>query len=715
MGRSAVPISEPETILTMEIRFERDVVLARQRARQIADLLGFDAQDQARIATAVSEMARNALQHAQGGNIEFLARGLAGGQSFAISVRDEGPGIRDLTAILQGRLTPERGVGLGIVGARRLMDHFHIDSTPDRGTAVSMGKTLPSGVPAATRQELAHIRDELARSVPQDPFAELRHQNRELLHTLEELHQRQEELIVLNRELEDTNRGVVALYSELDERAEHLRRAAEWRARVLSTMSHEFRTPVGSIIGLSQILLDRLDGELTSEQEKQVLFIRQAAQHLLELVNDLLDMAKIEAGRATLHLAEFEVADLFGTLAVMMRHLETNPAVQLVFEEPVGLAALNTDENKVSQILRNLISNALKYTERGEVRVSATLDAPGGTIAFAVTDTGIGIAPEDQDRIFEEFFQVASPVGQDMKGTGLGLALSRGFAELLGGSLVVESAPGVGSTFTAVIPLTYEGEGPAVAAPPRRERAGLPVLVVEDDLSTIMLYERYLSGSGFEVIPALTVREARRVLKGVRPMAIVLDILLPGEDGWSFLVELKGDERTRDIPVLVATIVDDQREQGMLFGAEDYCVKPVGREWLLDRLQSLDPVEKVLIIDDDEAARYSFTRLLGGTPYTVIEAVDGPEGLQRARDDGPQVIFLDLMMPGLSGFDVLELLKSDPVTRDIPVIIYTVKELQEDERQRLMRRAMAILSKVGTSREEVIAQISDALDLLRKT
>jgi len=707
MAQSGMWIPTSEIILTSEIRFERDVMQARQRARQIAGLLGFDTQDQARIAAAVSEMARNAFNYAGGGKAEFLIEGAAARQSFLIRISDEGPGIAGLPAILEGRHPPGREVGSGILAAQRLMDRFDIESAPGQGTTVLLGKALPPGTPVVAVRDVVRMGQELARLAPQDPFEELRQQNREFLRALEEL-------IALNRELEDTNRGVVALYAELDERAERLGQAAEWRSRVLSAMSHEFRTPLGSILALARILLDRLDGELTPEQEKQVTLIRQAAQDLLELVNDLLDLAKIEAGRIRLHLTEFEMAELFGTLRGMMRPLDTSPAVELIFEEPVGLPRLYTDESKVSQILRNLISNALKFTERGEVRVSATVDPPGQAIVLSVADTGIGIRSEDQQRIFEEFVQVAAPVHEGMKGTGLGLPLSRRFAELLGGSLSVESQPRVGSTFRAIIPLICEEEVPEVVVRPHVDRARFPVLVIEDDPSTVMLYERYLEGSGFQVIPALTVREAREALKQFQPMAIVLDILLPQEDGWGFLVEMKGDETTRDIPVLVATIVDDQREQGMLLGADDYCVKPVEQDWLLDRLQTLDPVEKVLIIDDEETARYSFARLLAATRYTVIEARDGPEGLRLARQEAPQVIFLDLIMPGMSGFEVLGRLKSDAATRDIPVIIYTAKELDEDERCRLMQAAMAILSKGTTSRKEVIVQIREALDVMRK-
>ena len=261
----------------------------------------------------------------------------------------------------------------------------------------------------------------LADEGPQDAFQELQHQNQELLNALEEIRTRQIELTRLNRELEDTNRGVVALYAELDEKADHLRRADELKSRFLSNMSHEFRSPLNSILALSGLLLDRSDGELTSEQEQQAEYIRQAARDLLDLVNDLLDLAKVEAGKVEAKPLEFRVADLFAALRGMLRPLLLNQAVDLVFDDVEHIPAMFSDEGKISQILRNFISNALKFTERGEVRVSATL-AGRDDIVFSVADTGIGIAPEDQQRIFQDFAQVDQSDSEESEGHRLGAA-----------------------------------------------------------------------------------------------------------------------------------------------------------------------------------------------------------------------------------------------------------------------------------------------------
>jgi signal transduction histidine kinase len=285
-------------IAALSIRYERDVVLSRQRARQIASLLGFDGQDQTRVATAVSEVARNAFTYAGGGNVEFALEGTTSPQLLVVQVSDSGTGIDELPAILEGRYRSSTGMGVGLMGARRLMDRFEIESEPGRGTRVTLKKLLPRRMGVVGAMTLARIVADLADQAPDDPFDEVQRQNQELLRALGELGRRQEELAALNRELEDTNRGVVALYAELDEKADHLRRADELKSRFLSNMTHEFRTPVNSIQALARMLLERSDGDLTSEQERQVTFIRKAADALGELVNDLLDIAKVEAGRS---------------------------------------------------------------------------------------------------------------------------------------------------------------------------------------------------------------------------------------------------------------------------------------------------------------------------------------------------------------------------------------------------------------------------------
>jgi signal transduction histidine kinase/CheY-like chemotaxis protein len=579
-------------ILTLQIGREQDVVTARRRAWQVAELLGFDVQQRTRIATAVSEIARNAWRYAEGGRVEFAVEGRSTPQRLQVTIRDRGPGIVDLPRILDGQYRSTTGLGLGMLGARRLMDALDVQTSLVDGTIVRMRKTLPLRGEPMSSARIAVIADALAPQRAQDPLAEVLEQNEELMRTLEELRSRQEDLERLGRELEDTNRGVVALYAELDEKADYLRRADDLKSKFLSNMSHEFRSPLNSILALSRLLLEHVDGPLSPEQERQVSLVRKAAEDLFEMVNDLLDLAKVEAGKVVIRPVDFDVDHLFGGLRGMLRPLLVNPAPSLIFEDAEGVPTIQSDEAKVSQILRNFISNALKFTEAGEIRVAARM-AGDDTVVFSVGDTGIGIAPEDQERIFEEFTQIDGPAQRRARGTGLGLPLTRKLATLLGGSVTVESTPGGGSTFSLALPLVYH-PADASAGPRRGELVAhwepdstrWPVLVVEDDPAMRLVYQRLLQGSVFQMVPARSVAEARQLLQTLRPSVIVLDVMLHGEPSWEFLAELTGRDATRKVPVLVATQMADTGK-ALSLGAAAYVRKPIERRWLLEQLRTL--------------------------------------------------------------------------------------------------------------------------------
>ncbi len=578
-------------ILTVGIKAEMDVVASRQRARQIAALCGFPAQDQARIATAVSELARNVYNYASTGRVEFSIEGGTTPQVLLIRIEDSGPGIKDLDLILSGRYQSTTGMGVGIVGAKRLMDQCHIDTGAGKGTCIVLKKLLPKEAPLLAPRQIGEIGARLASLPPNVTLSEVQEQNRELLAALAELKARQEELLQLTRELEDTNRGVVALYAELDEKAGHLRRADEMKSRFLSNMSHEFRTPLSSIRALSKLLLSRADGDLSTEQEKQVGFILKGAESLAELVNDLLDLAKIEAGKVDVRPVPFEIGDMFSALRGMLRPLLVTESVSLVFEVAPDTGVLHTDEAKVSQILRNFISNALKFTEAGVVKVVAERLADGESIRISVSDTGLGIAPENQQLIFEEFSQVENRLQNRTKGTGLGLPLCRNLARLLGGEVGVESVPGQGSTFWVVLPARYAGphaDAEPEAAEPHRapDPDKIPVLIVEDHQETRMLYEKFLEGTEFGAIAARNLREADECWITHEPTVVILDIMLAGTDSWRWLAETKNDDRRRKVPIIVASEVDDRRK-GFSLGADAYFIKPLFRDELIETLRKL--------------------------------------------------------------------------------------------------------------------------------
>ena len=699
-------------LLRMDVRYEHDVVLARQRARQLAAALKFDSQDQTRIATAVSEVARNAFQYAGGGLIDFRVE-TSPSPLLVVTLSDKGRGISNIQEILDGKYVSHTGMGLGLIGAKRLMDSFTVE-TGAHGTTVVLGKSIPPRFAGLSKSDLDAILSKIEARTPPGPYEELQLQNQELIRTLDELRARQTELAQLNRELDETNRGVVALYAELDDRADFLQRASELKSHFLSNMSHEFRTPLNSIMALSQILLDHLDGGLSTEQDKQVRFIRSSAQDLMDLVNDLLDLAKVEAGKITIRPSTFDVNTLFSALRGMLRPLlAQNSSVKLIFEDPEEEIQLHSDEAKVSQILRNFISNALKFTERGEVRVSVSR-ADNNTLAFSVSDTGIGIAEEDQERIFQQWAQVEGKLQKAAKGSGLGLPLSRKLAQLLGGNVYLKSRVGVGSTFVVVIPTSFEGKT-EVAYVPEIEReldaTKLPVLVVEDNREALFVYEKYLKGEGYQVVPAKNIKEAREALRAFRPVAILLDVLLEGEHSWDLLRELKENTSTQDIPVFVITVVEN-RQKALALHANAFHAKPVDRTWLLDQLHSVTASEKrgtqVLIIDDDETARYLIKSLLANSGCDIIEASGGVEGLRAARQHLPQLIILDLAMEDLDGFKVLESLRRDPGTHNISVVIHTSKALDNDDYSRLMGAVDVIPKAVMSSRELAATRFSEA-------
>ena len=437
-------------LVNLDVRNEGDLVFTRQRARLIAAGLGLSPQQQTAVATAVSELARNALVYGGGGRVEFAAIDSNPRSMLQIVVSDAGPGIDDLKSILSGQYQSRTGMGLGIIGAQRLGDEFDIRSAPGEGTQATICFRLPRGT-RVTAEGVAAIAEQLRSQPLRSPVSELEHQNRELLDAMAALQQRQAEVDRLNAELSETNSGVLALYAELDERAATLRAASDYKTRFLSDMTHELRTPLNAMISLSRLLLERTDGPLTDEQAKQVQFIHRSANTLGEMVNDLLDIAKIEAGKTDIHTADFYLVDLFAALRGMFRPLFASSPASLVIEDPDPLLQMHSDEQKMAQILRNLISNAMKFTEKGEVRVRAER-LQGDELLFTVADTGIGIAEDDLKIIFSDFTQIAGARQRKVRGTGLGLPLTSKMCVLLGGEVSVASRLGEGSTFSVRLP-----------------------------------------------------------------------------------------------------------------------------------------------------------------------------------------------------------------------------------------------------------------------
>ena len=689
---------ESLSILEIPLRTEQDVVQARQRAREVAAGLGFDNQDQIRLATATSEIARNAFRYARTGAVTF-AVSLDLPQQLEITVTDSGPGIPNLDQIMAGRYRSETGMGMGIVGTKRLMDDFNI-KTGSGGTTASMIKYLPRHAHLFSRRMLEEMARQFRNTVSQSPYAEIERQNDELLKTLQELRARQDELMLLNRELEDTNRGVVALYAELDERADYLRRASELKTKFLSNVSHEFRTPLNSIISLAHLLSARMDGDLTPEQEKQVRYIESSARDLQELVNDLLDLAKVEAGKIRIRPKSFEVRELFSALKGMLKPLlADNSAVDLVFQDANDLPVLRTDEGKVSQILRNLISNALKFTPSGKVTVSAQCEGTSHVL-FEVADTGIGIPAEYHETIFQEFSQLENPLQDRHRGTGLGLPLCRNLTALLGGRMWLHSQAGQGSTFFVEIPIVYVGEAPlpseAESLPvPDFHRS--PVLYLEDSAEAAGIFEKLLRDTEFQPIIASSLQDAESWVGRHTPAAVVSDVYIGEDTAWTLIRRLR--QQFPALPVIVTSAYDEvQRASNE--GATLFLPKPLERDRLLHELRTLisaPGTRQLLIVDDNEVSRYILRQLLDLPWLQIKEAKNGGEALAAVAEGAPDAMVLDLLMPDVNGLEVLRRVREVSATANLPIMIYTSKTLSEEERNNLASFGATVVRKEDVS------------------
>ena len=685
-------------ISTISLQNERDVVQARQRAREIAAMVGFDNQEQIRLATATSEMARNAFRYARGGKVSFsVVHGKI--QVLEIMISDNGPGITNLNDIFEGRYRSETGLGLGIVGTKRLMDNFEITSS-SAGTLVKMGKDFPFTAPSLHPARIQDLTNKINAKMPESPYEEIDRQNRELLKTLQELRSRQEELALLNRELEDTNRGVVALYAELDERADYLRRASELKTSFLSNISHEFRTPLNSIMSLSRILLDRMDGDLTGEQETQVGFILDSAKTLAEMVNDLLDLAKVEAGKVRLRVKTFEVSELFSALKGMLKPLlADNTSVELVFVEGPNLPALRTDEGKVSQILRNFISNAIKFTPQGEIRIAA--EQHNNSVLFEVTDTGIGIAEEHLETVFQEFSQVENPLQERHRGTGLGLPLCRKLAVLLGGKVWVQSELGRGSSFFAELPIVYKGEGDAVG--PQTEEMSAPefsrpaVLLIDADPNAFSMLEPAFRTSEFQLIHVESVERGENWLERHKPSAVICE--MESSTAWDFLRFFPQAPGVQ-VP-FVAVTTPESWPRALDMGAILAISRPLDANALLREVRGITKQEqpkKLLLVDDNDLSLYILRELLDRPWLNLVEAHNGREALAMVESEHPDAVILDLVMPGMGGFEVLEQLRSQDRTRKLPVIVYTSKVLTSQDHERLSTLDARLIAKSDVTR-----------------
>jgi PAS domain S-box-containing protein len=504
------------------------------------------------------------------------------------------------------------------------------------------------------------------------------------------------------------------LFHEIEEKGRELAAASQHKSQFLANMSHELRTPLNAIIGVSEML--REDAEAAKQDLEPLDRVLGAGRHLLALINDILDLSKIEAGRMELHLDTFALAPLIKDVAKTIEPMAAKNANRLVVDCPADLGTIHADQTRLRQSLLNLASNANKFTEKGTVTIAAQQDQKNGRgwITLAVTDTGIGMTPDQRGKLFQEFSQASASTASKYGGTGLGLAISRQFCRMMGGDITAESQPGAGSTFTIRLPRVVESvvspaaevaPAPAPASAVEADDDAALILVVDDDATVRELVARHLQRAGFAVVGARGGQEGLRLVRELRPAAVTLDIMMPDLDGWTVLAAIKGDPALAGVPVVLMSIVEE-KNRGYALGAADYLVKPVDRAKLVAALTRAcgTAAGSVLLVDDDEMVRRSVRQALEPIGWKVTDAENGQVAVEALAAGRPDVIILDLMMPKMDGFEFLDELRGRPDWQGTPVVIITAKDLTDEDRNRLNGGVERIIQK--SDRDEMLRQLS---------
>jgi signal transduction histidine kinase/CheY-like chemotaxis protein len=492
------------------------------------------------------------------------------------------------------------------------------------------------------------------------------------------------------------------VFRQLEQKTRELEVASQHKSDFLASMSHELRTPLNAVIGFSDVLLDRMFGELNERQDEYVRDIRNSGRHLLELINEILDLSKVEAGQMELDLDAVSIPELIEHGLAMVRERAVGHGISLAREVDPEVDTAVADELKLKQVIVNLLSNAVKFTPDGGA-VTVTARRVDAEVQVSVGDTGIGIAAAEQERVFEAFQRGGRAARISTEGTGLGLTLSKRIIGLHGGRLWMESEPGVGSTFSFSVPLEPGSDAPgdrpaevSEPAAPGDGRAG--ILVVEDDRRSANLLRVYLEDAGYAVSIARDGVEGLELAGRLRPAAVILDILLPRLNGWDLLAQLKSDPATSEIPVVIVSMTDEQGA-GFALGAAEFLVKPVDRTHLLGALSRCVSAPReprtMVAIDDDPVDLDLLEATLAPEGWRVVRAGGGEEGVRAVRKERPDVVVLDLLMPEVDGFAVVEQLRADPLVGDVPVVVLTSKEMTSVDRERLAGQ-ISFLAQKGT-------------------
>jgi signal transduction histidine kinase/DNA-binding response OmpR family regulator len=529
----------------------------------------------------------------------------------------------------------------------------------------------------------------------------------------------QESYAGLEQKVTERTEALTQSVAELRALGDELKAASQHKSQFLANMSHELRTPLNAIIGVTEMLQEDAR-DLGREDEMEPLErVLRAARHLLALINDILDLSKIEAGKMELHLESFALAPLIEDVATTIQPLAEKTGNTISVQCAADIGTMQADQTRVRQALLNLASNANKFTERGSVRIDASRSHADGRdwITIAVADTGIGMTPEQLQRLFQEFMQADASTTRRYGGTGLGLAISQRFCRMMGGDITVESEPERGSTFTLRLPAEVSAvqplaltRGPTRSREPAAPGAASVVLVVDDEPTVREVTERFLEREGFSVVTADGGAQGLQLARELHPAAMTLDVMMPDIDGWTVLAAIKGDPDLAELPVILMTS-GDEKNRGYALGAADYMVKPVDRERLVAVLKDVagGAGRRVLIVDDDDILRHGLRQGLENEGWRVSEADNGRAGLERLVEAPPDVIVLDLMMPHMDGFELCDELRKSTAWCRIPVVVITAKDLTEEERRRLNGGVERILQKDAPTRDEMLREVSATL------
>ncbi len=525
-------------------------------------------------------------------------------------------------------------------------------------------------------------------------------------------------------ELRRANEELTKKKQELEIKNEELARASRMKSQFLANVSHELRTPLNSIIGFSELLQEKSFGELNEKQAQYVRFIHTSGNHLLHLINSILDLSKIEAGRMELMIEKFPLADVLGEVLGAIKPIAHKRNISIETKVAPASPVISADKGMFKQIMFNLLSNAVKFNvDGGKVFIDWNItDEPEGMamqryLYISVKDTGVGIKDEDLKRLFREFEQLDPSVTREHGGTGLGLALTKKLVELHQGQIMVESKAGKGCKFTVRLPQGSEKievlqiHTPVADVDKKADKESPLILIAGESADINHLLQIYLSGENYDVLTVPDGVELVKMAKEKHPFAIVTGVSIPKKDGWEVMRELKASEETKDIPVVIISSANN-KELGFALGAVDYLVKPIDREKLLDTLGRLHFMRSmrgrtlnILVVDDDPQVLTLLGDILEKEKFNVLKASGGEEAVRMAIEDEPDLIILDLMMPEVSGFDVVERLKDHPVAKNIPIIIFSAKEITEDDKKRLGTNIDKIIKKASFSREDLLAEI----------